>query len=72
MSDDCRASISIGMEALVDKAVVQGADHKDMFTVLNDELVRLRLALEQDPDPAEDGAPMRPQEPDNVWSNAKI
>lgn len=63
MSDDWRASISIGIEALVDKAVVEGADHKDMFTVLNDELVRLRLALGQDPDPAENGAPMRLEEP---------
>lgn len=51
---------------------MEGADHKNMFTGLNDELVRLRLALGQEPDPAEDGAPMRPEEPNYVWSDAKI
>lgn len=55
MADDWKANVRLGLEHLVDKAVVTGASQADVFAVVEDKLARLRVALDKDPDPAEDG-----------------
>jgi hypothetical protein len=41
----------LGLEDLVDKAVVTGARQADVFAVLEGEIIRLGIALDRDPDP---------------------
>jgi hypothetical protein len=69
MADDWRADVRLGLENLVDKAVVTGARHLDVFAVVEEELARLRVALDKDPDPAEDGTQVI-DEPANDWPAA--
>jgi hypothetical protein len=70
VADDWRAEIRLGLEDLVDKAVVTGATQADVFAVLEAEIARLRIALDRDPDPAEDSRPEVPDEPANDWPAA--
>ncbi len=50
----------------MDKALVKGAKQTDIFAAIDEELARLRVALDRDPDPAEDRA-VAVQEPSNDW-----
>jgi hypothetical protein len=69
MADDWKADVRLGLEDLVDKAVVTGVSHPDVFAVVEEELARLRVALDEDPDPAEDGTQVI-EEPANDWPAA--
>jgi hypothetical protein len=64
--DEWRAEIRLGLEDLVDRAVVTGVSHPDVFAVVEEELARLQVALDEDPDPAEDGTHVI-EEPANDW-----
>lgn len=70
MTDDWRAELRLGLEHLVDKAVVKGAKQIDVFTAVEVELGRLRVANDRDPDPAEDTQEMV-EEPANDWPAAE-
>jgi hypothetical protein len=70
MVDDWEAQVRLGLEKLVDEAVVKGAKQTDVFAAINEELSRLRIALERDPDPAEDSSTAVPEEPANDWPAA--
>ncbi|KQV40546.1 MULTISPECIES: hypothetical protein [unclassified Rhizobium] len=69
MEDDWRAEVRLGLEALIDKAVVTGAIQVEVFAVVKDELARLRAAMERDPDPSEDDIKTA-EEPANDWPGA--
>lgn len=60
---------ALGLENLIDKAVVAGAMQAEVFAVIEDELARLRAAMERDPDPSEDGT-QTSEEPANDWPGA--
>ena len=69
MADDWQDTIRLGLEDLVDKAVVNGVRQADVFAAIDTELARLRVALDRDPDPAEDGS-IALEEPANDWPAA--
>ncbi len=69
MEDDWRAEVRLGLENLIDKAVVAGAMQADAFAVIEDELARLRAAMERDPYPSEDDM-QTAKEPANDWPGA--
>jgi hypothetical protein len=69
MDDDWQSQVRLGLEELVDKALVKGAKQTDIFAAIDEELARLRVALDRDPDPAEDRA-VAVQEPSNDWPPA--
>ena len=70
MANEWKADVRLGLENLVDKAVVTGASQGDVFAVVEEELARLRVALDKDPDPAEDGAQVAIEEAANDWPAA--
>ena len=70
MADDWRAEVKLGLENLVDKVVLSGADRAEVFATVEDELARLRVANDQEPDPAEDGTDEMLEEPANDWPAA--
>lgn len=70
MADDWRATVKLGLENLVHKVVLSGADRAEVFATVEDELARLRVANDQDPDPAEDGTDEMLEEPANDWPSA--
>jgi hypothetical protein len=72
MEDDWKAEVRLGLENLVDRAMVTGANQADVFAVVDEELARLRVALDKDPDPAEDGTPEMIEEPANDWPAASL
>ncbi len=63
MTDDWQADLRLGLEHLVDKAVVKGAKQNDVFAAVGAELARLRGANDRDPDPAEDTSQEMLEEP---------
>ena len=67
MAENWKAAIRLGVEELVDRAVVAGAHQQDVFSAIEDELSRLRIALERHPDPEDDTTPVRLDEPANEW-----
>lgn len=70
MVDDWRAKMRLDLETIVDKAVVSGAEQGDVFAAIEEELSRLRLALDRDTDPADDDTKGILDEPANDWPGA--
>ncbi|MDX0456739.1 hypothetical protein BMJ34_25755 [Sinorhizobium medicae] len=66
-----RADLRLGLENLVDAAVVAGARQRDVYAAILDEVERLRLAYERDPDPADDLSEQIVEEPSNNWPAAE-
>ena len=66
MSNDWRDEFRSVLAKLVDQAVVSGAKQADVFKVAIEEIERLRIADERDPDPADDAI----GEPANDWPAA--
>jgi hypothetical protein len=56
-----------GLANLVDQAVVSGARQADVFHAAVEEIERLRIADERDPDPADDASEGIIEEPANDW-----
>ncbi|MDH6298255.1 hypothetical protein CFBP5507_25795 (plasmid) [Agrobacterium salinitolerans] len=54
MSNDWRDEYRSGLANLVDQAVVSGAKQADVFKATIEEIERLQIANERDPDPADD------------------
>ncbi|MBD9507944.1 hypothetical protein IB277_14730 [Ensifer sp. ENS07] len=71
MAEDWKAEVRLGLEELVDKAVVLGARQADVFAAIEEELARLRVAMEYDPDPADDSSTRILGEPANDWPGAQ-
>lgn len=71
MSDDWREEFRIGLAYLVDQAVVSGAKQADVFKATTEEIERLRIANERDPDPADDVSEDIVEEPANDWPAAR-
>ncbi|MCA1443203.1 hypothetical protein I6F07_23870 [Ensifer sp. IC4062] len=65
-----RADLHLGLEKLVDAAVVAGARQQDVYAAILDELGQLRLAYERDPDPTDDASEQVIEEPSNNWPAA--
>ena len=67
--DDWREEFRSGLGHLVDRAVVSGARQADVFQVAVEEIERLRVADDRDPDPA-DASDGEIGEPANDWPAA--
>jgi len=70
MSNDWRDDLGSGLANLVDQAVVSGATQADVFKAAMEEIERLRIANERDPDPADDVSDDAIEEPANDWPAA--
>lgn len=68
--DDWREEFRSGLANLVDRAVVSGARQADVFQAAVEEIERLRIADERDPDPADDASEVQVEEPANDWPAA--
>lgn len=68
MSREWRADLQLKLEDLVDKFVVEGAEHIDVIEAVRQEIEHLRKAYEYDPDPADDVTVI--DEPANDWPAA--
>jgi hypothetical protein len=68
-ANDWKPGLRLKLEGLVDDCVVGGARQQDVFDAIIEEVGNLRIALERDPDPAEDQA-SRIDEPANDWPGA--
>ncbi|WP_244482227.1 hypothetical protein [Rhizobium sp. Root1204] len=55
------------MESLLDQAVVSGAKQAQVFKAAIEEIERLPIANERDPDPADDVSDDGIEEPANDW-----
>ena len=67
---DWREEFRNGLANLVDQAVVSGARQADVFQAAVEEIERLRIADERDPDPADDASEGIIEEPANNWPAA--
>jgi hypothetical protein len=65
--DEWREEFRRGLANLVDRAVVSGARQADVFQVAVQEIERLRVADDRDPDPADDASEAEIEEPANDW-----
>ncbi|PZM16426.1 hypothetical protein [Rhizobium tubonense] len=70
MSNDWRDELRNGLESLLDQAGVSGAKQADVFKATIEEIERLRIANERDPDPADDVSEDAIEEPANDWPAA--
>jgi hypothetical protein len=70
MTEDWRAKLRLDLEDLVDEAVVSGVEQADVFAAIEEELSRLRRALDHDPDPADDTTKRVVDDPANDWPGA--
>ncbi|NKL59498.1 hypothetical protein [Rhizobium leguminosarum] len=70
MSNDWRDEFRSGLTNLVDQAVVSGAKQADVFKATIEEIERLRIANERDPDHADDVSEGAIEEPANDWPAA--
>jgi hypothetical protein len=68
MSTEWRADLRLKLEDLVDKFVVEGAEHRDVIEAVRTEIEHLSKAYEYDPDPADDDTVI--DEPANDWPAA--
>ena len=68
MNTGWRADLRLKLEDLVDKFVVEGVDHNEVLAAVSEEVENLRVALDRDPDPAEDDSEI--DEPANDWPGA--
>lgn len=69
MTEAWRARLRDRLEDFVDTFVVAGARHEDVLRAIVEEVDELRVALDRDPDPAEDGSAVV-EEPANDWPSA--
>ena len=67
-SKEWHGDLRLKPEVIVDKFVVDGAEHKDVIEALRMEIEHLSKAYEYDPDPAEDDTVI--DEPANDWPAA--
>ena len=65
MSNDWRDQLRIGLESLLDQAVVSGVKQADVFNAAIEEIERLRIANERDPHPADYASQGAIEEPAN-------
>ncbi|APO68036.1 hypothetical protein IE4872_CH02422 [Rhizobium gallicum] len=68
MAEDISGEIRLLLEQLVDRFVVKGGKAPDVIESMQRELDEMKLAYEQDPDPADDSAVL--EEPSNDWPGA--
>lgn len=68
--NDWRIDLRLGIENLVDGAVVAGARQQDVYAAILEAVERLRYAYERDPDPADDFSEQIVEEPTNNWPAA--
>ena len=59
--------LSMKLEEFIDTFVVKGAKATDVYDAIQNELGRLRVAYDHDPDPAEDQSDDVIEEPSNDW-----
>jgi hypothetical protein len=69
MTDNWRARLRDKLEDFVDTFVVAGARQEDVFDAIVEEIENLKIALDRDPDPAEDES-VSVEEPANDWPSA--
>lgn len=67
MTKDWRDDLSMKLEEFIDTFVVKGAKATDVYDAIRNELGRLRVAYDRDPDPAEDQSDDVIEEPSNDW-----
>lgn len=67
MTDSWKNELRLKLEELVDKLVVDGVSHEDACRAVTEEVAKLQIAHEKDPNPAEDVAI---EEPANDWPAA--
>ncbi|NTF97763.1 hypothetical protein [Rhizobium rhizogenes] len=70
MSNEWRDEFRSGLANLVDQAVVSGARQADVVETAIEEIERLRIANDRDPDPADDVSESAIEEPANDWPAA--
>ncbi|WP_337269886.1 hypothetical protein [Oryzifoliimicrobium ureilyticus] len=68
---DWREEFREGFKKLVDSAVVSGARQADVFQAAVEEIERLRVENDRDPDPADDESEAEIEEPANDWPAAR-
>jgi hypothetical protein len=66
---DWKAGLRLKLEDLVDTYVVVGAERNEIFDAIIKEIGNLRIALQRDPDPADDESQVI-DEPSNDWPAA--
>ncbi len=66
---DWKAGLRLKLEDLVDTYVVAGAERNEIFDAIIKEIGNLRIALQRDPDPADDESEVI-DEPSNDWPAA--
>jgi hypothetical protein len=67
---DWKTGLRMKLEELVDTYVSAGVKQEDIFDAIVEDVASLRLALERDPDPADDMPLATLQEPANDWPGA--
>ncbi|NKK36323.1 hypothetical protein GFL72_17000 [Rhizobium leguminosarum bv. viciae] len=67
MTKDWRDDLSLKLEDFIDTFVVKGAKVTDAYDAIQNELDRLRVAYDRDPDPADDQSHEAVEEPSNDW-----
>ncbi|NNU63814.1 hypothetical protein G9X67_00720 [Rhizobium sp. WYCCWR 11152] len=67
MTKDWRDDLSLKLEDFVDTFVVKGAKATDVYDAIQNELDRLGVAYDRDPDPADDQSDEAVEEPSNDW-----
>jgi len=68
MGEDRSGEIRLQLEQFVERFVVSGGKAPQVIEIMPRELGNMKLAYEQDPDPAED--PGAIEEPANDWPGA--
>ena len=63
-----KSQLRLKLEGLVDDCVIAGARQQDVFDEVVKQVESLRASLEQDPDPADDGAVI--EELSSDWPSA--
>ncbi|MBY3544430.1 hypothetical protein HFN69_31620 [Rhizobium laguerreae] len=67
MTKDWRDDLSLKLEDFVDTFVVKGAKESDVYVAIQNELDRLTVEHDRDPDPADDQSDDVVEEPSNGW-----
>lgn len=67
---DWREEFRNDLANLVDQAVVSGARQTDVFKTAVEQIERLRVVNDRDPDPADDASEVQVEEPANDWPAA--
>ncbi|UPA26950.1 hypothetical protein [Shinella oryzae] len=70
MTDQWKATLADGLAQLVDKAVTEGAKQEDAYATIAEEMDRLKVTDDRDPDPADTVSEQVVEEPANDWPAA--